>query len=501
MKQKVKKDGALRALTEKLNIKNINVPARSSLFFTITNLACKAAAFLFTPVFTRLLSPLDYGEYSLFSTLLSLSAVLATMEISGGIIMRLFQKERKRHFLSILSAWAISVWGAIPITAALWLINKLGGIGMSFTLAYPFLFAAVISISLINLFVSRCKFLYSWIPPLITSLMQSVTAPIISIALLRINSFTSAPHVTVKIGAVTSVLVITAAYILVLTVKNASLETKEGFMNFRDTLKFMRSSVFFLLRLALPLFPYYVSIMAISQADKLFISSLIGKSELAKYSVAYSAGVAPTAITSGIMSALSPWIMRRARADEYRQIRKTLDRMTTASVPLIILFLCLAPEFFVLLAPKEYMSALPVLFISAIIPIPLALAQCSSSIAIANEKVRGVLFSGIVPALLTVALDFLIVGRSQIYAAAIITAIGFLLLAALGIANIKKITGHYTVNVNKAFQNLLFLLLLVITVYTFREFIFIRIGIAALSATVILLLSKDIISLFREKET
>lgn len=499
MKKAIGGEGMLAKISQNLNFKNMNLPARSSLFFTLSNLLCKGAAFLFTPIFTRLLSSSDYGEYSLFSTLLSLSAVIVTMEIPGGIIMRLYQKEKDRRFLSTASAAFISFFAATPTVLVLWLINRLGGFGMSFPFAYVFLFISLISISIINLYVTRCKFLYRWIPPLIISLMQSIAAPIISIALLRTNYLSGLNHVSVKIGAVSTVLFAVAVFISAITVKNAASESKAIGTSAKNTLAYIKEAIKFLLKLALPLLPYYISIILISQADKLFISALLGKEALAKYSVAYSAGVALTALTGGVMGALSPWLMRKARAGEYDKIRAVLNRIISASIPAIVIFLCLAPEFFSFLAPEEYQSALPVLFISAIIPIPLALAQCSSSIAIAQEKVGGVLLSGIVPAILTVALDFLIIKVAPLYAPAIITASGFLILSAIGIANIRKITGNFTVNVNKAFQNLLFLITLAAVVYVFRPYMPVRAAIALLSAVSLTAMAKPLCALLGEE--
>ena len=49
-------------------LQRLNAPARSSLLFTLTNLFSKGASLVFTPIFTRLLTPEEYGEYSLFSS-------------------------------------------------------------------------------------------------------------------------------------------------------------------------------------------------------------------------------------------------------------------------------------------------------------------------------------------------------------------------------------------------------------------------------------------------
>ena len=137
-------------------------------------------------------------------------------------------------------------------------------------------------------------------------------------SILNVSHLSSANHVSVKIGGVTAVLALTAVFLLLLTLKETRSETAHG-VKLYNSRAFIISSAKFLLKLAMPLLPYYLSIMVISQADKLFVSSIFGKSELAKYSVAYSAGVALTAITGGIMGALSPWLMRKARANEYKK--------------------------------------------------------------------------------------------------------------------------------------------------------------------------------------
>lgn len=492
--------GGICRRAKKTNIRRINLPARSSFFFTAINLLSKGAAFVFTPIFTRLLSPADYGEYSLFSTLLSLSATAVTMEISGGIIMRLYQKEKKRQFLSIISAYLISFTAAIPTTTALFIISRLGGFGAGFPAAYPCLFLSIVSISLINLYVSRCRFLYNWIPPLITSLLQSVAAPIISIILLRADKLSLIDRVSLKVGAITATLTLAAIILTVISVKAAIKEAKSENMKSSDVIFYIKTSVRFILKLALPLLPYYLSVMAIFQTDKLFISSVFGKGTLAGYSIAYSAGTAITAVTGGVMSVFSPWLMRKTRAGEYKKIASTLDKIISSSIPAVLLFLCAAPDFFAFLAPEGYTWAQPSLFISALIPIPLALAQCASSIAIANEKIGGVILSGIIPAAFVFFLDLLLIRRLPIAAIAVITLFGAVLLSTLGIKNVKRITGEYILNVNKTFQNSLFLIFISAFIYVFKDYTTIRIAVAFLSLAAFVIFSRKLVFLLKEKE-
>ena len=72
---------------EVLKSGGVNVPARASFIYMLINVLAKGAAFVFTPIFTRLLGPSEYGEFSLFSSYLSLAVVIGSLELSGGVII------------------------------------------------------------------------------------------------------------------------------------------------------------------------------------------------------------------------------------------------------------------------------------------------------------------------------------------------------------------------------------------------------------------------------
>ncbi|MBQ9071093.1 MAG: oligosaccharide flippase family protein [Clostridia bacterium] len=489
--------GAIKKLKSRVLSKNLNLPARASLFFTASNLVAKGAAFLLTPLFTRILSPTEYGEYSLFGSYLTISIVIVSLELPGGVIMRAFQKKKELGNLTLISAFLLCAPLSLPTTLTL-LSLKSGG-GMTFPFAYLFLFVSLISLTVINLYVSKCKFLYKWIPYLIISVIQSVAAPVISILLISLNYFGELGHVSTKIGTVSAILFSLAFVLTAITIKKAVEEVKALSMSHREIWEHVRSSVKFLLKLSLPLLPYYFAVMLISQSDKMLISRFLGKGELGKYSVAYSAGIALTAITGGIMSSLSPWLMRKARAGDFEKIKETLNTVVSLSVVFIVLFLSVAPDVFTFLAPMEYSSALPVMFIISLIPIPLSLSQCASSIAIAEERVRGILLSGIIPALTVLAFGILLIPRGNLYLPAIITASGYFILMALGIRNVKLITGKYMINVNKTFQKLVFLIFFSALIYTLKDYMALRFAIISIFSLLLLYMLKETAELLKEK--
>ena len=57
-----------------------------------SNLLSRGTGIIFTPIFTRILSPSEFGVYSLYTSLLGIFTVICTFEISGSAIYKCFMK-------------------------------------------------------------------------------------------------------------------------------------------------------------------------------------------------------------------------------------------------------------------------------------------------------------------------------------------------------------------------------------------------------------------------
>ena len=64
---------------------SLPVQVRASLWFLITNFLQKAMSVISTPIFTRLLTTEQYGQYSVFASWMSIITVIVTLNISYGL--------------------------------------------------------------------------------------------------------------------------------------------------------------------------------------------------------------------------------------------------------------------------------------------------------------------------------------------------------------------------------------------------------------------------------
>ena len=93
------------------------VQVRASLWFLICNFAQKAIAVISTPIFTRLLSTEQYGEYNVFQSWMGIITVIVTLNLSMGVFLQgmvKFEEDAKVYAstmqglsLSLCSGWTI----------------------------------------------------------------------------------------------------------------------------------------------------------------------------------------------------------------------------------------------------------------------------------------------------------------------------------------------------------------------------------------------------------
>jgi O-antigen/teichoic acid export membrane protein len=132
--------------------------------------------------------------------------------------------------------------------------------------------------------------------------------------------------------------------------------------------------------------------------------------------------------------------MRKTRAGENEAVRQTLGNLFLLFSDICAVFMLLSPEVLSFLAPSSYTSALPILLVTVLSPIPICAAACSSSIAIAEEKVGGVILAGIIP--ISLSLIYLsYASRLGILQASLSVPIAYTLSALIECACAKRITG------------------------------------------------------------
>lgn len=323
---------------------NMSIAMRAGWWFVICNILQRGIQFFLTPVYTRLLTTSEYGNYSLFLTWLNIFTVFATLNLSGGIYyngLLKYEKYIRKYTLSL---------------------QMLGNISTCITfftlfVIYPFVYSIVkieekylFLMFLILLFqpstllwMTEKRMQFSYKTVIIVTLILSSITPVMGIFILKVF------HLGVY-GIILSYTLINCGIGVIFFVKNF----KEGMEGI---------SVYWIeaLRFSVPLIPHYLSQMILGQADRIMINYYNGDSKAGIYTLAYQIGLALTIIVNGITNSFTPWLYKRLKIRFFEHVDKAILILTLSFSLLSLVLVLLAPEIIEILGTQEYYEAVYVI--------------------------------------------------------------------------------------------------------------------------------------------
>ena len=437
---------------------------------------------LTTPIFTRLLSPTEYGTVSLYTSWMGLFTVFATLEISGSVVYKGLMrfKENKDTFISsslglILTSGTISVL-TVLIFGSFFSVNI--GLGVSEMLA---LTIEVVSYGAASLYFSGERFSYRYKSIILIGVGRALLAALLSVI------FISALHLGAYgkiLGTLLAALAVALPLLVKIKINGKSLYDKEIWK--------------FILTYNLPLLPNFIALSVIAQSGKIIIGKALGDAALGKFSVAYSLGFALSLVSGGIYSAIVPWIGRKLAAGEDERITKTVSTVFSALTAVLLLYLSCAPELFSLLAPQGYREALGAVYPIAVAVTLSFLSNVAASIVSYTEHSTAVMGATVSAAALSIGLNLWLIPSYGIMTASLTQLICSIVLLSLNLFSMRKISRKNCINVNNILHNSLLIAFYGILNYTFIENALSRAFLAAAEIIILIKSSKPALYTIRE---
>ena len=326
--------------------RQINLPARASLWYIISGILGKACGVIATPFFTRILTDEEYGELTLYMTVLGGASVICSAFSTGSAVYKGMQKYRAESESFAGSVLAASLLFSSLICTLLLTLSRF--LGLRSRLLLP-LTLQILCDTVMGVFYSIDRFRYRYREVCTLSVISYVLPPALAILIWnRIGK-----RFGVRIYSLLAVSAASSVYAL--------------YKILRSRKKARPEMMKYLSKQALPLLPHSISSALSSQTDKLIITYLLGAGALAKYSVANSIGISLMFLVTTLGGAFNPWIIRRLGQGENRKIASLFTPLYSILAAAALFPIAIAPEAMAILAPKEYSESL-----FAIVPIALS---------------------------------------------------------------------------------------------------------------------------------
>lgn len=325
--------------------KSMSLPIKASIWFTICNFILKAISFITVPLFTRYLSTEEYGIVSIFDSYQQIFLIFATLELSLGAYQRgilKFKNDIKlfTEYLQFLSS-CITVVLFIGVIVFNDFFTKLTDMNITIL---SLMFTYFLVQPAYNCWINKRRFNYDYKPVIISTLLFTLLSTGISlIAVIYIKQ--------TAIIRITSMLVVQILFCLPFYLNNINFK-----LMYKNRIK-IKEYWLYMLGFQLPLVLHSLSFLILAQLDRIIIGSLVGKSEAALYSVAYSLSNVVIIFQTSINQVLKPWRYQKMEEKNYSCLSNITNVLLVIFSTIILMFILIAPEVMKLLFNKNYYEA------------------------------------------------------------------------------------------------------------------------------------------------
>lgn len=374
--------------------RNLPVQIKASLWFLVCSFMQKGITTVTTPIFTRLLSTAEYGQYGVFSSWLSIASIFVTLNLSLGVYSQgvvKFEDERK-VFSSALQGLTFVLCLAWTLVYTLFrdFWNRL--FSLSTVQMYAML-SLIWTSAVFNFWASEQRVLYRYKSLVALTSLVSIAKPALGVFLVC----QAEDKVTARILGWCIVELVCYSGLFFI-------QMWRGRQFF--SARFWKYAVKF----NIPLIPHYLSLTVLNSADRIMIKYMTGEADAGVYSLAHAVSLIMTLFNTALTQTVSPWVFQKIKANKIEDISPVgyISLVCVAGVNLLLI--ALAPEAVALFAPKAYYDAV------YIIP-PVAMSvyfmysyDLFAKFAFYYEKTNFIMTASVVGALLNIVLNYIFIG-------------------------------------------------------------------------------------------
>ena len=403
------------------------VQIKASFWFLICSVLQRGISVITTPIFTRLLTTSEYGEYNTFNSWWSIINVFVSLHLFSGIYTQGLVKfdETKHKYSSALQGLTLTLvlaWTAIYFIFQ----DQVNGLLHLTTLQMVALFVMIWTSAVFNFWASAQRVNYKYQRLVALTLIVSFAKPILGIFL--VTHFED--KVTARILGIAGVELICYLGLFI------SQMTKGKTFFSKEIWKYG-------LTLSIPLIPHYLSQTILNNSDRIMIERLVDSSSAGIYSLAYSLSMIMTLFNSALLQTLDPWIYQKIKAKKTREIGKVAYASLGMIGVINLLLIILAPEIVRIFAPIEYHEAIWVIPPVAMSVYFLFAYNLFADFEFYFEKTKSLAFATMVGAVLNIFLNYIFIRIFGYVAAGYTTLVCYVLYAVLHYLFMRNICRTY----------------------------------------------------------
>lgn len=322
--------------------RNSSPAVKASFWFVISNVMVRGISFITLPVFSRILTPAEYGVVSVYGSWSAIIQIFCTLTLWGGIFNLVLVKHNneKDKYIAAFQGLATTLTLAFFIITIVFL-NPFSKISTLSPFLIVCMYLEIFAQTPFFLWQGKVRFDYKYKLIVLITILISVLNPLIGYYVVLHTEYKAEARIAV--GVCINLVVGIIFFIVNLT---------------KGNIYFNKDIWQYAVRFNAVLIPHYLSMQILNQSDRIMINNMCSSGDAGIYSVAYSFAMLLTLITNGINFSFGPFMYKCIKANQYEKLRKSTTFLLIGIVAIAFSVICVIPDVFKLMLPESYYPAI-----------------------------------------------------------------------------------------------------------------------------------------------
>lgn len=329
-------------MSEKLKRGDTRLAVKAGAWYVISSFLVKGMAFITTPIFSRIMTQADYGEFSNFASWLATLLIIASAELYNTISRAYY--DYTDDFDSYVSTVTIASCG---ITALLYVLTLVFKDFVLNIIALPekyvhILFATLLCQCCKQAFMARERTLYRYKSVAMISVINLIIPTLIAVTLVLLL-----PEDQRLSGRIYG-----------FYLPSATIGLTCGLVILRRARSFRLDQCKYAFKLSLPLLAHYLTAYVLTSSNTIVAKRMLGAASSAIVSIASSTIHILTIFFQSVSGAVTTWLMDNLKQEKHAKIRKDSLFYVAGLAVISIGVILLAPEVVWILGDAQYAESI-----------------------------------------------------------------------------------------------------------------------------------------------
>lgn len=321
---------------------SLSVSQKAAIWYIACNILQKGIAFLVVPIYVRLLTTSEYGRYTIFQSWCGIIAIFATLNLHCGVYTKAMvdyadDRDRYTSSMQVLSSLITILLFLVYLLASSWWESRLEMDNVTILL----MFLYFLTFPSFSFWSVRQRVENKYKMMVLLTLSLSVVTPAISLYLLfytdlRVNA--------VIWGYLLSQICFGAFFYVFQMIKGRCFYHRQYWIH--------------ALHFNIPLLPHYLSLVVLSQIDRILIGNFCGKDKAGIYGLGAQIAMVISIFFSGINSSFVPWIYEKFKSKDFESVKLQTKRLCIVAGVIVLSYMLIVPEIVQIMGTSEYREAI-----------------------------------------------------------------------------------------------------------------------------------------------